>query len=408
MGAGASVEEGGDNPNLAPRGGSTLTLLPNQDDDGIRRHVYLIRRYPSHSSRVDGGDDEDSEQSSDESARPNLHQGVHYGVVCDGCRQTPIVGQRFKCNTCEDFDLCGSCYRNHQENHVHDEDHSFLLIAPPASSTPVGRLRRRGGAQDGRPSRPGHVHLPRNRGTPYRCLACSHRYVSIRNGAENDGLQCPACGSDFVEEREVDTVLSRLALRPSRHGRTRDIDSIERRRIPSMDDIEAVLFELRQLQLALAARGSELEEAIRRSLIENVKPVVASEQAIDGLEKLVMEKDDVVKHEEHCCPICQEDWEVGSEASLLPCNHIFHCTCIKTWLLQNNSCPVCRSAIPDDFAEIESEADKGESESSEREASEGDDVALPGISTDQTSTREEETEPREENVHNVQAQVTVP
>ena len=99
---------------------------------------------------------------------------------------------------------------------------------------------------------------------------------------------------------------------------------------------------------------------------------------------------------------------VGREYMLTPCNHIFHCTCIKTWLLQNNSCPVCRSAIPDDFAEIESEADKGESESSEREASEGDDVALPGISTDQTSTREEETEPREENVHNVQAQVTVP
>lgn len=34
----------------------------------------------------------------------------HEGVECDNCEITPIVGLRFKCMDCEDFDLCEKCY----------------------------------------------------------------------------------------------------------------------------------------------------------------------------------------------------------------------------------------------------------------------------------------------------------
>merc|ERR1719317_1494276 len=34
---------------------------------------------------------------------------IHPGIVCDGCEKTPIVGPRYKCVVCDDFDLCGSC-----------------------------------------------------------------------------------------------------------------------------------------------------------------------------------------------------------------------------------------------------------------------------------------------------------
>merc|ERR1719317_233972 len=34
---------------------------------------------------------------------------IHSGIVCDGCGKTPIVGPRYKCVVCDDFDLCGSC-----------------------------------------------------------------------------------------------------------------------------------------------------------------------------------------------------------------------------------------------------------------------------------------------------------
>jgi hypothetical protein len=34
---------------------------------------------------------------------------VHTGVQCDGCNTTPIVGSRFRCETCPNYDLCSSC-----------------------------------------------------------------------------------------------------------------------------------------------------------------------------------------------------------------------------------------------------------------------------------------------------------
>merc|ERR1711874_540854 len=34
---------------------------------------------------------------------------IHSGVVCDACEKTPIVGHRYKCVVCDDFNLRGSC-----------------------------------------------------------------------------------------------------------------------------------------------------------------------------------------------------------------------------------------------------------------------------------------------------------
>jgi hypothetical protein len=44
---------------------------------------------------------------------------VHQGVTCDGCNVFPIVGTRYKCSVCDDFDLCGTCEARgfHPPNH---------------------------------------------------------------------------------------------------------------------------------------------------------------------------------------------------------------------------------------------------------------------------------------------------
>jgi hypothetical protein len=37
---------------------------------------------------------------------------VHEGITCDGCAQTPLIGVRYRCKTCEQpggFDLCAKC-----------------------------------------------------------------------------------------------------------------------------------------------------------------------------------------------------------------------------------------------------------------------------------------------------------
>jgi hypothetical protein len=54
----------------------------------------------------------------------------HSGVTCDGCGANPIVGPRFKCETCPDYDLCGNCFPSLKEVHsVHtNEKHSFKCL----------------------------------------------------------------------------------------------------------------------------------------------------------------------------------------------------------------------------------------------------------------------------------------
>lgn len=43
------------------------------------------------------------------------------------------------------------------------------------------------------------------------------------------------------------------------------------------------------------------------------------------------------------CVICLEDMKDGELCRCLPqCNHIFHETCVKPWLIKNRSCPICR------------------------------------------------------------------
>jgi len=41
---------------------------------------------------------------------PPKPQAIHRGVMCDRCDMKPIIGNRYKCMTLPDFDLCQACY----------------------------------------------------------------------------------------------------------------------------------------------------------------------------------------------------------------------------------------------------------------------------------------------------------
>lgn len=49
----------------------------------------------------------------------------HSNVVCDGC-EGPVLGFRYKCSQCVDFDLCMSC-----ENKMIHRDHVMYRIPVP-------------------------------------------------------------------------------------------------------------------------------------------------------------------------------------------------------------------------------------------------------------------------------------
>ena len=59
------------------------------------------------------------------SQSPEQTKAVHENVYCDGCNYGPIIGLRYKCSVCKNFDYCGNC-----KKHIGHE-HEFLPISQP-------------------------------------------------------------------------------------------------------------------------------------------------------------------------------------------------------------------------------------------------------------------------------------
>lgn len=54
---------------------------------------------------------------------PKAPKVTHFGVRCGGCQVMPIVGVRYRCEKCPDFNLCGKC----EESDVHSH-HNFIKM----------------------------------------------------------------------------------------------------------------------------------------------------------------------------------------------------------------------------------------------------------------------------------------
>jgi hypothetical protein len=45
---------------------------------------------------------------------------------------------------------------------------------------------------------------------------------------------------------------------------------------------------------------------------------------------------------EHKCPVCITEYQTDERVGVLNCGHCFHSTCIKQWLQNSKTCPICR------------------------------------------------------------------
>ena len=45
------------------------------------------------------------------------------------------------------------------------------------------------------------------------------------------------------------------------------------------------------------------------------------------------------------CSICLENYKNNDDSIILPCIHIFHAECIKKWMKNKNTCPICKNKI---------------------------------------------------------------
>lgn len=67
--------------------------------------------------------------ATDSSSSNNMHVIIqtnlrHLGVTCDVCNKSPVVGTRYKCTVCDNFDLCETC----EQTDVHPVDHPLIKM----------------------------------------------------------------------------------------------------------------------------------------------------------------------------------------------------------------------------------------------------------------------------------------
>lgn len=54
---------------------------------------------------------------------------VHENIICDGCKANPVIGVRWKCLVCDDFDLCDACHSSGSHS-----QHQMLQIEIPGDA----------------------------------------------------------------------------------------------------------------------------------------------------------------------------------------------------------------------------------------------------------------------------------
>jgi E3 ubiquitin-protein ligase RNF115/126 len=58
------------------------------------------------------------------------------------------------------------------------------------------------------------------------------------------------------------------------------------------------------------------------------------------------------------CPVCQDEYGLGSVVARLPCRHLFHDACVTAWLVKHATCPICRFELAtDDGAQMPERAE---------------------------------------------------
>ncbi|CAB4264572.1 unnamed protein product [Prunus armeniaca] len=90
------------------------------------------------------------------------------------------------------------------------------------------------------------------------------------------------------------------------------------------------------------ASGSAVETVLKRVRVgSDDKEASCCEE--EGRER---KRRKVCVSESDSCTVCMEEFNGGSEVACMPCSHVFHDKCIRTWLRQSHYCPVCRFEVP--------------------------------------------------------------
>lgn len=65
-------------------------------------------------------------------------ESVHFGLTCNICKETPIIGECFRCHSCENHVLCKVCLESKfEDNHTSHEFYPFGVVPTNSSGLPA-------------------------------------------------------------------------------------------------------------------------------------------------------------------------------------------------------------------------------------------------------------------------------
>jgi hypothetical protein len=71
----------------------------------------------------------------------------------------------------------------------------------------------------------------------------------------------------------------------------------------------------------------------------------ADRAAVQQLPQVLISEEHI-NNDNSMCPICRDQFLLGEEARIMQCGHMYHKTCIFTWLGSRHTCPLCRFEMP--------------------------------------------------------------
>lgn len=158
----------------------------------------------------------------------------------------------------------------------------------------------------------------------------------------DDTNSCLMCGQGFVEEREVQQMFP-VEINDSPPPGVIFEHMVQ---LPADPPESGTAIRVDPMQLAGLIQHileRHMLNVLQQSLNEHESiKVGASKEFIDQLVQHMLTDGQLTEK----CPICIDDFKKELRGTPLPCGHIYHDDCIKSWLKVDHVCPVCRAKLP--------------------------------------------------------------